>query len=176
LNVSRTSSIGPALGAAVLSILAWTIIGRGLNAESGGVLLTLLDGANLIFHEAGHMLFLPFGEFLHYLGGSLTQVVIPALCAVHFLRQQQIASAYVAAFWTGQSLTNVAIYVADAKSMDLPLIGGDHDWNYLLARLGLLNQAEISGRVIFICGVVLILLAIIGLGREFIQRWRGSTV
>jgi len=171
--MSRTNSVGPALGALVLAILAWTIIGRGLNAESGGVLLPLLDGANLIFHEAGHILFLPFGEFFHYLGGSLTQVIIPALCAVHFLRQQQIASAYVATFWTGQSFANVAIYVADAKSMDLPLIGGDHDWNYLLARLGLLNHGVSLGRLIFAVGVVVILLAIIGLGREFFQRWSG---
>jgi hypothetical protein len=173
MDISRTSSIGPALGAAVLSMLAWTIIGRGLNAESGGVLLTLLDGANLIFHEAGHMMFLPFGEFLHSLGGSLTQVIIPALCAAHFFRQQQIASAYVATFWTGQSVTNVAIYVADAKPMDLPLIGGDHDWNYLLGRLDLLDQGVSLGRVIFVVGVVVILLAIIGLGRECFQRWNG---
>ena len=91
-------------------------------------------------------------------------------------RQEQGASAYVACFWTGQSLTNVAIYVADAMRMEVPLIGGDHDWNYLLARLGLLNQAQAFGRVIFIFGVVLILLVIIGLGRECFQRWKGSNV
>jgi hypothetical protein len=149
--MSRTYALGPAVGAAVLALLAWAVVARGLNPEGQGVVLSIIDGANLIFHEAGHILFLPFGEFLHSLGGSLTQVIIPALCAVHFLRQEQIASAYVATFWTGQNLTNVAIYVADAKSMNLPLMGGDHDWNYLLERLGLLNQgvslAELFSRL-----------------------------
>jgi hypothetical protein len=32
---------------------------------------TLLDYANLIFHEAGHVLFTPLGEFMHFLGGSV---------------------------------------------------------------------------------------------------------
>jgi hypothetical protein len=30
---------------------------------------------NLPFHEAGHILFSPFGDFLMTLGGSLTQVL-----------------------------------------------------------------------------------------------------
>jgi len=174
--MSRTNALSPAVGVAALVLLAWAVVARGLNPEGQGIVLSILDGANLIFHEAGHILFLPFGKFLHYLGGSLTQIIIPAACTLHFLRQEQMASAYVASFWTGQSFTNVAIYVADAQSMDLPLIGGDHDWNYLLERLGLVNQGVSLGRVIFICGVVLILLAIIGLGREFIQRWKGSNV
>jgi hypothetical protein len=174
--MSRMNALTPAVGVVALAILAWAGVSRGLNPEGQGVVLSILDGANLIFHEAGHVLFLPFGEFFHYLGGSLTQVAIPALCAVHFRRQAQNASALSAVFWTGQSLTNVAIYVADAERMELPLIGGDHDWNYLLTRLGLLNQAQAFGRVIFICSVVLILLAIIGLGRELFQRWRGTNV
>jgi len=35
--------------------------------------LAILDGANLIFHEAGHVIFAFFGEFLQFLGGSITE-------------------------------------------------------------------------------------------------------
>lgn len=37
-----------------------------------------LDRVDLVFHEAGHVIFGPFGEFIGILGGSLMQVLIPA--------------------------------------------------------------------------------------------------
>src|SRR5215467_8039838 len=40
---------------------------------------------DLIFHEAGHILFSPFGDFMMTLGGSLMQVMVPIVCAVAFL-------------------------------------------------------------------------------------------
>src|SRR5919106_2173818 len=141
--------LGGAVGLVILGVLTWKIMARGMYPESAGLLLTIVDGANLIFHEAGHIILLPFGEFLHYLGGSLMQVLIPALCAVHFWRRRQRAPSAVTIFWTGQSLTNVAIYVADARRMELPLIGGDHDWNYLLNDLNLLNRDESIGGFVF---------------------------
>ena len=47
----------------------------------------------------------------------------------------------VALWWVAQNLWNVAVYVQDARAEELPLVGGgEHDWSYLLGRLGLLNQ------------------------------------
>ena len=34
---------------------------------------------NLVFHEAGHILFAPFGSFMMSLGGSLLQVIVAAV-------------------------------------------------------------------------------------------------
>ena len=145
---------------AILLLVAWKVLARGISPLPSGTILAVLDGANLIFHEAGHVLFLFFGEFLQILGGSLMQVVIPSTCTVYFWLHEQRSSSAVTLFWTGESITNVAIYVADARRMELPLIGGDHDWNYLLGRLGLLNQAESLGRFVFFLGLVTILLAL----------------
>ena len=145
---------------AILLLVAWKVLARGISPLPSGTILAVLDGANLIFHEAGHVLFLFFGEFLQILGGSLMQVVIPSTCTVYFWLHEQRSSSAVTLFWTGESITNVAIYVADARRMELPLIGGDHDWNYLLGRLGLLNQAESLGRFVFFLGVITILLAL----------------
>ena len=36
---------------------------------------------NLLFHEAGHIIFSPFGQFMTMLGGSLMQVLVPIVCA-----------------------------------------------------------------------------------------------
>lgn len=145
---------------AILLLVAWKVLARGISPLPSGTILAVLDGANLIFHEAGHVLLTFFGDFLQILGGSLMQVVIPSTCTVYFWLHEQRSSSAVTLFWTGESITNVAIYVADARRMELPLIGGDHDWNYLLGRLGLLNQAESLGRFVFFLGVITILLAL----------------
>jgi hypothetical protein len=162
-------------GLGVLLLLSWKVIARGITFESQGFLLAILDGANLIFHEAGHVLFSPFGDFLQYLGGSLMQILIPAICGAYFWLHQQRSASAVTLFWTGESLTNVAIYVADARRMELPLIGGDHDWNYLLGRLNLLNQAESLGRFVFVLGVITILFSLGFLTADLARSWKQET-
>ena len=101
-----------------------------------------LDYVNLAFHEAGHIFLAPFGMVLGMLGGTLGQLFFPVACAVHFLRLGQRASALVCGVWLAESLMYVAHYMADARDMNLPLVGGEiHDWNWLLGRLGWLDAA-----------------------------------
>lgn len=175
----RAQLIARGAGLLVMGVIAWQALRRGVTAAPPGMLLGILDGANLIFHEAGHVLFLVFGEFLQILGGSLTQVLIPAMCAVYFALRRQSAALAAALFWTGESITNVAIYVADARRLALPLLGGDggiHDWNYLLGRLGLLNQAELLGRLVFTAGGVTILGAVVVLAADLLRSLAQTTV
>ena len=47
---------------------------------------------NLPFHEAGHIVFMPFGDFMMSLGGSLLQVLIPVICGWVFLFKQNDSS------------------------------------------------------------------------------------
>ena len=35
---------------------------------------------NLPFHEAGHIIFMPFGRFIMFLGGTLGQLLMPLVC------------------------------------------------------------------------------------------------
>jgi len=44
-----------------------------------------LDRVDLVFHEAGHVIFGFFGEFIGLLGGSLMQVLIPAIVTGYFI-------------------------------------------------------------------------------------------
>jgi hypothetical protein len=104
---------------------------------------SILHLPNLVFHEAGHVLFAPFGQFMRVLGGSLFQFALPLGLAVAFLKQQNPFGAVVCAWWAGENLIDVAPYIADARALQLVLLGGKtgaevqgHDWEYILATLG----------------------------------------
>ncbi len=108
-----------------------------------------LDGANLLFHEAGHVFLSFFGVTLQVLGGTLGQLFFPMACAVHFLRRDQAFEACVVGIWGCESGMYAARYIADAQEQVLPLVGGHiHDWNWLLSRWGALGSCETIGSVV----------------------------
>jgi hypothetical protein len=153
--------IGRVVGLALLTYLAWRVIAGGLAFPRPSGLLTILDGANFVFHEGGHVIFVFFGEFVSVLGGSLNQVLVPAALTGYFLWHRQRGSAAATMFWTGQSITGVAVYAADAKVMRLPLHGGDgpavHDWHRLLTWTGLLDSATGVGVLFFAVAIAAML-------------------
>jgi hypothetical protein len=124
-----------------------------------------LDYVNLAFHEAGHIFFAPLGSTLHILGGTLGQLLVPGgLIAWFLLRDGRSLGSAFCAWWLGESLVNVARYMADARDLELPLVGGgDHDWNELFYRFGLLAEPAVTRTAGLTRGLgVLIMLA--GLG------------
>lgn len=125
----------------------------------------LIDGVNLLIHEAGHLIFRLLGEFMTIAGGSLFQVIMPALFVGYFCYQRNFYSASLVLFWVGESILNVSVYAADAATLQLPLLGGEgtlHDWNYLLTNLNLLSAtAQVAG-LIRLLGTIVIGLAATG--------------
>lgn len=125
-----------------------------------------IDYLNLLIHEAGHLILLPFGQFIHVLGGSTMQIFIPCLFFGYFLRRQEFFSVSFTLFWIADNIINVAAYMKDAIPMSLPLLGGDnviHDWNYLFSTTHLLPASYIIGQGFFILGVVFLIASIIGM-------------
>jgi hypothetical protein len=113
---------------------------------------SVLHLPNLVFHEAGHVLFGFFGRFLTVLGGSLFQFALPLALAAVFLKQHNPFGAVVCTWWAGQNLLDLAPYIADARSLQLVLLGGKtgaevegHDWEYLLTELGWLHLDRTFG-------------------------------
>jgi hypothetical protein len=108
----------------------------------------LLDGANLMIHEAGHPLFGLLSEDAAVYGGTALQLLVPLAFAVSFWRRRQSASFAVMGVWLAESLLNVARYVADAREQALPLLGGDHDWAEILWRWDLLDADQVLANLL----------------------------
>ncbi len=105
-----------------------------------------IDGLNLLVHEAGHLLLMPFGQTWHMLGGTLLQIAMPVAFCVHFMRRGNRFAAGVVGVWLSESLMNTGRYMGDAVARQLPLFGGHlHDWNWLLGKADLLRHAEALG-------------------------------
>jgi len=121
-----------------------------------------LDGVNLLFHEAGHVFFGIFGRTLHFLGGTLGQLVFPVATAVHFARRERWFDASVCVLWLGESLMYAGVYVADANRRVLPLINdGIHDWHWLLTKFGLLRFAEALGTSLHVLASGIVIAALL---------------
>jgi hypothetical protein len=132
----------------------------------------LIDGVNLVVHEAGHIIFSPLGEFMMIAGGSLFQVIMPCLFVGYFWYTSKYYSAALVLFWVGESILNVSVYAGDSLALQLPLLGGQdsvHDWNYLLSSLSLLSAAAKIAGAIRLLGTIAIALAAFGSIR--FARW-----
>lgn len=114
---------------------------------------SFLDYINLAFHEAGHLFLGFFGRFIMMLGGTIFQLLLPALCLLQLRRKRSNIGWQLCVFWIGESLLNVSVYAGDAIKQELPLVGGgEHDWTYLLTELGLIAHTAGVARFIFLLG------------------------
>jgi hypothetical protein len=171
-NVTR---LGRALVLVCLVVWTWQFARAPMGAE---VMSSVLHLPNLVFHEAGHVLFAPFGRFMTVLGGSLFQVLVPVICAVAFVRQGDRFAAAVCVWWAGQNLLDLAPYIADARALQLVLLGGHtgaevegHDWEYLLTSLGWMQHDRAMGLTAHRFGL-LVMAGAIGWGARQVARSR----
>lgn len=126
-----------------------------------------IDGANLLFHEAGHFALMVFGQVIHFLGGTIGQLVFPTVAIVGFLRQNQKFEAAICGIWFGENLLNIAWYMSDAQTMLIPLVGGGiHDWNWLLSKAGLLAHCKILAALVHVLGALIMIGSVFVLFRE----------
>ena len=122
----------------------------------------ILHSINLIFHEAGHTICMFFGEFIYFLGGTLGQLAIPAVCGISFWKQRNLFATAIMSWWFGQNLIDISIYISDARTQILPLLGGEHDWTYLLGRLNLLQYDIFIGDIVRALGILIMFGALVG--------------
>jgi hypothetical protein len=153
-------------------------IGANVAGES------LLHLVNLPFHEAGHVLFRPFGRFMTTLGGTLGQLLVPLLClGTLLLKTRDPFGAAVCFWWFGENFLDIAPYINDARAGALPLVGGNfghsspygfHDWEYLLTETGLLRYDHLVARIAHSTGAVLMAAALGWAGWLVFRQMRRS--
>jgi hypothetical protein len=145
----------------------WGVVLIGQDHRSGEIGSSFLHGPLLVFHEAGHLLFSPFGEWPMFLGGTLGQLLLPAVILVAFLWKNRDPFGAALGLWLlGVSLLDVAPYMHDALDPQLPLLSGGtgeeggHDWIYLFKSMGLLQHATLIAALTHRLGSLLVLLAL----------------
>jgi hypothetical protein len=153
--------------ALVLGLAIWTFQ-FARTPLSGDAMNSFLHLPDLVFHEAGHIVFSPFGRFMTVLGGSLLQVLIPVIAAVAFVRQDERFGAAVCGWWAGQNLIDLAPYIADARGLQLVLLGGrtgaeveGHDWEFILTALGATHLDQQFGMAAYGFGLILMIASLI---------------
>lgn len=143
VSCSRVSRAARLVFLLVLARWTWIFLFWPMRQDVIGA--SFLHVISIPFHEAGHILFMPFGDFLTSLGGSLTQVMVPVVCWIAFATSHPNPFGQaVMCWWAGQNLLDVAIYINDARSLSLVLLGGytgaeveGHDWERILGTMGL---------------------------------------
>ncbi len=157
------------VGLAIWSIWFFQTDHRELWGHLPEINSSIMHNVNLAFHEAGHMLFMFLGNFMMVLGGSLAQLIVPAVVIVAFVFKHQNAfGGAVALWWLGQSAMDLAPYIYDARTGQLLLIGGfigqerpgAHDWTNLLGRLGMLDYGHAFGTFTNVTGMTIMVLAL----------------
>ena len=140
---------------------------------------SFLHVVNLVFHEAGHVLWAVFPRFFTVLGGSLTQVLVPIVCAIAFWRRGDRFGAAVGVWWAGQNLVDLAPYINDARALELVLLGGrtgaeveGHDWEYLLQAINRTTWDHGLARLSHAAGLLVMLGALAYAALELRRQYR----
>jgi hypothetical protein len=126
---------------------------------------------NLPFHEVGHLIFRIFGRLMSSLGGTLGQLLIPLICLGAFLlKTRDTFAGSFALWWFGENFMDLAPYINDARSLSLPLLGGNtgrtspygfHDWEFILKKTGLIRYDHLLADFSYRFGTILMIFALI---------------
>lgn len=129
---------------------------------------SFLHYINLPFHEGGHIVFRIFGSrLLTSLGGTLMQLLVPLVCFLTLLfKNRDTFGAAACLWWFGENFLDIAPYIDDARSLTLPLIGGNfgysspygfHDWEFILSETNLLKYDHTFANLSLWLGAVIII-------------------
>lgn len=147
----------------------WGLYFVSLDLHTNEIGESFMHRVNLVFHEAGHILFMPCGHFMMVLGGTLGQLLMPAIAAAALLLKNRDAfGASLGLWWLGQSIMDVAPYINDARDLNLMLLGGGtgrdrpgmHDWENILLDLGLIEQERALAAAADRLGALVLLVAL----------------
>ena len=147
-------------------VWGWSFILTDLKSQELNA--SFMHTINLVFHEAGHVIFRLFGNFLAILGGSLLQLLVPLLVMLMFIfKHRDNFGASIGLWWLAQSMMDLVPYISDARTQEMWLLGGVrgkdipgiHDWNNILSRLGLLEYDQVLSTLVTLLATGLMLLS-----------------
>ena len=149
-------------------VWGWSFILTDLKSEELNA--SFMHIINLVFHEAGHVIFRLFGSFMAVLGGSLLQLIVPLIVMLMFIfKHRDNFAASIGLCWLAQSMMDLVPYISDARAQEMWLLGGVrgkdmpgiHDWNNILSRLGLLEYDQVLATLLMVMAIGLMLLSFV---------------
>ncbi len=164
----RVDSTAWRLRVALLAVFAaWGLRLCWMDYREGDMAASFIHGPLLVFHEAGHVIFRVFGEWVGVLGGTLGQLLMPGvLCGALLWKNRDPFGAAIGLWLVGVSVLDVSPYMYDAPEPRLTLLGGGtgndsfHDWIYLFDSVNQLHHAHAIGAFTHAAGAALVLLAL----------------
>lgn len=163
-------------------LVLWSLYLVSYDYRYGEIFGSFMHSILLPIHEAGHILFMPFGEFVIILGGSLFQLAMPlGICVAFVLVNRDNFGAAIGLWWTSVSLLDLSPYIYDALHPQLILLGGytgengSHDWIYLLITFGQLHNAQRWGAFVHGFGGLLMFAALVW-GAAMLWRQRSQLI
>jgi hypothetical protein len=164
-KMDSVSFYGRCVALALLVLWSWFLI--NYDYPTAEINTSFMHNILLPIHEAGHVLFIPFGEFMTILGGSLFQVMLPMGIGIGFIwKNRDNFGAAIGLWWASVSLVDLSPYIYDALHPQLILIGGHtgedgpHDWIYLLTALGQIRNAQWFGMLVHTFGALFMISAL----------------
>jgi hypothetical protein len=168
-RVSNLDFYGRSVAYAFFFVWGWRLYAMDVGAAD--IMNSFMHLVVLPIHEAGHVLFIPFGRFMTVLGGSLFQVLLPLILMASFVygfggsRRDNFAASLML-WWAAASILDLAPYIWDAYDPKLMLLGGrtgaesdGHDWQNILGDLGLIKRAHLIAGVAHTLGLLVMLAA-----------------
>lgn len=148
--------------------------------ENSYAVMPFMHLVNLPFHEAGHIIFMPFGRFIMFLGGTLGQLLMPLICMGGLLiTTRNTFGASASLWWLGENFMDIAPYINDARALRLILIGGvtgrevdGHDWQNILGTLGCLQYDHLISHISYTVGIVLLMVSLLWGGYILYWQWK----
>jgi hypothetical protein len=148
------------------AVWGWVLV--ALDVRTGEMNSSFIHRPLLIFHEAGHVIFMILGGWMTIFGGTLGQLVMPLVMAgALLLKNRDTFGAAIGLWLFGVSLLDVAPYLYDALEPQLMLLNGQtgeaggHDWIFLLSSMGLLAKAQTLGLVLHKLAALVVIAALV---------------
>ncbi|MDD5258342.1 MAG: hypothetical protein PHD29_00020 [bacterium] len=118
--------------------------------------LSTLGAFNYWVHEAGHLLALPFGQFLEAISGTLLECLIPVIFLIAFLKQGEFFGASFCFGWLSTCFFYASWYISTAQRTD----NWNHDWYNILSCMGILMYNHQIAFLVKLAAVILMLFSI----------------
>jgi hypothetical protein len=151
--------------ACALVLLAFTLV--------ADVRVPVLAYVDLGIHELGHMLTFWMPPLLTAMAGSILQVMVPVGLALYFWGTQHDRPAAGLLFgWAATSAYDAARYIADAPYERLPLLGGDHDWAFVLFEVDQMERASAYATTAQLVAWGMLLGGVALLASRYVREWR----